>query len=76
MGGLAGCVGLSVEACVHARALEAGLRERLGYLFVVGVDCPLVECRDELVEVHGRLPRLDGVRLRPGRILSRHESLR
>ena len=64
------------EARVDTRTLEAGLLKDRGHLFRVGTDRTLAECRDELVEVAGRLPRLDRIGLRAGCILGRHESLR
>ena len=67
---------LAEEAQVLTRSLEAGLPKDLGDLLLVGIDRPLAECRDELVEVRGRLPRLDGVGLRVGRLLGRQEALR
>ena len=67
---------LSEETSVLTRPLEASLLKDLGHLFGVGIDRALTECRDELVEVHGRLPRLDGIGLRAGCILGRDESLR
>jgi hypothetical protein len=68
---------LSEETCVYTRPLEAGLLKDLGHLFFVGIDRRLLaEYRDELVEVHGRLPLLNGIRLRAGCIFGRDESLR
>ncbi len=69
-------VRLSEEACVDtAGSLDASFLEDCGQLFYVGIEGELADCRDELVEVHGRLPRLDGIGLRAGCILGRQKSL-
>ena len=67
---------LSEEARVDTRTLEAGVLKDRGHLFLVGIDRGIGESHDELVEVDGRLPRLDGIGLRAGSILGRDESLR
>ena len=69
-------MGLAEETRVDTRSLEAGVLKDRGHLFLVGIDRNLAESRDELVEVDGRLPRLDRIGLRAGRIFSRDESLR
>ena len=67
---------LSVEPCVHARALEARVLEERRHLARVGIDRAIGERRDEGVEVRCRLARLDGIGLRTGRICGIDESLR
>ncbi len=72
-----GRVYLAVETCVYASALEAGLleRPRSSLRRPDRIEASLSD-RDDLVEVHGRLPRLVGIRLRAGRFFGRDESLR
>src|SRR6185369_1643717 len=67
---------LSEEACVHTRPLEAGLLEDRGHLLFVWIDQGWAEDRDELVEVHRCLTRLNGIRLGSRCIRGREESLR